>query len=99
MQVAINPSLYGAAQTYAEQRGLNLTMMIEGFLERFINKEKAKTQEQEIPDVVVNLIGASSGQMEGITPKVARLRTGHSWNVTDEELKEMRYEYLMEKYK
>ena len=61
MQVAINPSLYGAAQTYAEQRGLNLTMMIEGFLERFINKEKAKTQ--ELPDVVVSLLGATGGQL------------------------------------
>ena len=99
MQVAINPSLYGTAQSYAEQRGLNLTLMIENYLERFINKEKAKAKEQEIPDVVVSLLGASHAQVEGITPKVARLRTGHSWNVTDEELKNMRYEYLMEKYK
>lgn len=99
MQVAINPSLYGTAQTYAEQRGLNLTLMIEDFLERFIRKEKAKTQEHELPDVEVGLMGASQGQIDGITPKVARLRTGHSWNVTDEELKDMRYEYLMDKYK
>ena len=35
----------------------------------------------------------------GITPGVARLRTGHSWHVTDEELDRLRYEYLMEKYK
>ena len=34
----------------------------------------------------------------GITPGVARLRTGHSLDVTDEELDQMRYEYLMEKY-
>ena len=33
-----------------------------------------------------------------ITPGVARLCTGHSWNVTDEELDQMRYEHLMEKY-
>lgn len=98
MQVAINPSLYGTAQIYAEQKGVNLSVMIENFLERFINKEKAKAKEQEIPDVV-SLLGASHEQIPGITPKVARLRTGHSWNVTDEELKNMRYEYLMEKYK
>lgn len=33
-----------------------------------------------------------------ITPGVARLCTGHSWNITDEELDQMRYEYLKEKY-
>ena len=99
MDVAINPSLYGTAQSYAEQKGLNLTLMIENFLERFIKKEVVKAKEQELPDVVVSLLGTAHGQMEGITPKVARLRTGHSWNVTDEELKNMRYEYLLEKYK
>ena len=35
----------------------------------------------------------------GITPGVARLRTGHPWHITDEELDRLRYEYLMEKYK
>ena len=34
----------------------------------------------------------------GITPGVARLCTGHSWEVSDEELDQMRYEYLKEKY-
>lgn len=34
----------------------------------------------------------------GITSGVARLCTGHSWNVTDEELDQMRYEHLKEKY-
>ena len=61
MQVAINPSIYGTAQIYAEQKGLNLSVMIEGFLERFISKEKAK--EQELPDVVVSLIGSTGGQL------------------------------------
>ena len=63
MQVAINPSLYGTAQSYAEQRGLNLTLMIENYLERFINKEKAKAQEQELPDIVVSLLGSTGGQL------------------------------------
>lgn len=34
-----------------------------------------------------------------ITPGVARLSTGKRWNVSDEELDRLRYEYLMEKYK
>ena len=63
MQVAINPSLYGTAQSYAEQRGLNLTLMIENYLERFINKEKAKAKEQELPDIVVSLLGSTGGQL------------------------------------
>lgn len=42
---------------------------------------------------------AASPKTTGITPGVARLRTGHPWHVTDEELDRLRYEYLMEKYK
>ena len=34
-----------------------------------------------------------------ITPGVARLSTGNRWNVSDEELDRLRYEYLMEKHK
>ena len=41
----------------------------------------------------------ASPQTIGITPGVARLRTGHPWHITDEELDRLRYEYLMEKYK
>lgn len=63
MQVAINPNLYDTAQVYAEQRGLNLTILIENYLERFINKEKAKEKEQELPDVVVSLLGSTGGQL------------------------------------
>ena len=57
MQVTINPHLYDTAQAYAEQRGLNLTVLIEDFLERFVHS-KEKTQEDEIPDVVLSLLGA-----------------------------------------
>ena len=60
MQIAINPNLYGSAQVYAEERGLNLTVLIENFLERFI-QEKETAVSQELPDVVVNLLGATGG--------------------------------------
>ena len=33
-----------------------------------------------------------------ITPGVSRLIRGNSWYISDEELDQMRYEYLMEKY-
>ena len=55
MQVAINPN-------YAEKRGLNLTSVIEKFLERFITQEAA-ANEQELPDVVRSLMGAAGGQL------------------------------------
>ena len=62
MQVAINPNLYGSAQTYAEKRGLNLTAVIENFLERFISSETAT--EEDVPDVVLSLLGAAGGQVD-----------------------------------
>ena len=34
-----------------------------------------------------------------ITPGVSRLIRGNSWYISNEELDQMRYEYLMEKYK
>ena len=82
MQVAINPSLYDTAQIYAERQGINMTMLIENFLERYIQSK------EEVSNAPIS-----------ITPRVARLKTGHSWNITDEELDNARYEYLMEKYK
>ena len=82
MQIVINPSLYDTAQVYAERQGINMTMLIENFLERYIRSE------EEVSDASIS-----------ITPRVARLKTGHSWNVSDEELDHIRYEHLMEKYK
>jgi len=57
MQIAINPTLYGSAQTYAEKRGLDLSAIIEKFLERLISSQETTT-EQDVPDVVLSLLGA-----------------------------------------
>ena len=57
MQVAINPSLYDTAQIYAERQGINITMLIENFLERYI-KSKEKVEDNKVPDIVLNLLGA-----------------------------------------
>jgi hypothetical protein len=62
MQVAINPDLYGTAQMYAEKKGLNLTTLIEDFLVRFIST-KETSKEEEVPDVVLSLLGAANGQI------------------------------------
>lgn len=62
MEVTINPNLYGSAQAYAEKRGLNLTMVIEEFLKRFISA-KENVNETDVPDVVLSLLGAAGGQV------------------------------------
>lgn len=84
MQVAINPNIYGPAQVYAEGRGLNLTKVIEDYLVELVTSAKEQTKEKK------------PRQIE-ITPKVAWFKRGNPWNVSDEELDQMRYEYLMEK--
>ncbi len=86
MQVAINPRLYDTAQTYAEQQGLDLPKLIEGFLEQFMQSVPKPTESKQASSIA-------------ITPRVASLITGRSWKISDEELDRMRYEYLEEKYK
>jgi hypothetical protein len=57
MEVAINNNIYQQAADYAQKQGLNLTSVIENYLERFIRHSKAAT-EQQVPDVVLSLLGA-----------------------------------------
>lgn len=86
MQVAINPTLYGDAQVFAERRGLNINQMIDDFLANFvqsISKNEDKAQKRSIE----------------VSPRVANLLSGHSWDIPDEDLDDIRYKYLAEKYK
>ena len=86
MQVAINPTLYGNAQIFAERKGLNINQMIDEFLANFVlTFSNTETKEQ-------------SRAVE-VSPRVADLLSGHSWDLSDEELDDMRYKYLAEKYK
>ena len=57
MQIAINPTLYGSAQIYAEKHGLNVSVLIENFLQRLVISQEAK-EEQPVPDIVLSLLGA-----------------------------------------
>lgn len=57
MEVAIDSRLYQKASAYAQQRGLNLTSVIENFLMRFVGTGENAT-EQAVPDVVQSLLGA-----------------------------------------
>ena len=58
MEVAINTGIYQQAQAYAQKQGLNLNAVIENFLVRFIGKGKNVATEQQVPDVVLSLLGA-----------------------------------------
>ena len=86
MQVAINPTLYSDAQVFSKRRGLNFKQMIENILANFvqsISKDKEKAQKRSIK----------------VSPRVANLLSGHSWDIPDEDLDDIRYKYLAEKYK
>lgn len=55
-RVTLDKQLVDTARGYAEQKGVSLTELIEGYLSRFIQKEKAPTE--AIPDIVLSLLGA-----------------------------------------
>ena len=58
MEIAINSIIYQKAQAYAQQNGLNLTTVIENFLVRFMGKNQSTTEKENVPDVVLSLLGA-----------------------------------------
>ena len=59
MEVIINNNIFQQASAYAQQKGLDLTEVIEDFLLRFIGHNKAAS-EQSVPDVVLSLLGAGT---------------------------------------
>ena len=59
MEVIINNNIFQQASAYAQQKGLNLTEVIEDLLLRFIGHNKAAA-EQSVPDVVLSLLGAGT---------------------------------------
>lgn len=64
MNVAINSNIYRQASDYAQSQGLNLSDVIENFLVRFIGKSKAIETEQQVPDIVLSLLGAGESVAE-----------------------------------
>lgn len=57
MNIAIDSSIYRQAQIYAQSRRQSLSTIVESYLLRLINKNRAKEQET-VPDVVLSLLGA-----------------------------------------
>lgn len=86
MQVAINPNIYEPAQLYAKRKGLSLSQMIEDYLSQLVASTKVQAPAKKHREIE-------------ITPGAAWFERGRSLDVTDEELDQMRYKHLMEKYK
>ena len=58
MEVAINSNIYQQAQAYAQKKGLNLPDVIENFLVRFMGKSQDASETENVPDIVLSLLGA-----------------------------------------
>lgn len=58
-QLVIDRGIYSQAQQVAKSRGLSIDKVVENFLRAFISRSKTST-EQEIPDIVMSLVGAGS---------------------------------------
>ena len=56
VQVKLNKSIVEDAAMYARQKGLDLSSMIEDYLLRVTRKKKTGTE--DIPDIVLSLLGA-----------------------------------------
>lgn len=55
-QIHLNKNTVDKAIIYAQQRGLELSSIIENYLNRLIQQSKAT--EEPIPDIVLSLLGA-----------------------------------------
>ena len=58
MEIAINNNIFQKAQSVAQDRGQNLTAVIENFLTHFIGKDVADDDTTRVPDVVLSLLGS-----------------------------------------
>ena len=66
MQIAINPALYGSAQTYADKQGLNLTAMIEDFLWQFVAPATNVAAEQKADKTKPIGVGIDEHECKGL---------------------------------
>ena len=57
-QIKLNKNVVDKAVAYARQRGLDLSSIIEDYLNRLV--QQPKIDEESIPDVVLSLLGAGS---------------------------------------
>ena len=55
-QIKLNKNVVDKAVAYARQRGLDLSSIIENYLDRLV--QQPKVNEEPIPDIVLSLLGA-----------------------------------------
>lgn len=55
--IFLNKQIAEQATSYADEHGTNLSALIENYLSRLL-KQKNALEEEEIPDIVLSLLGA-----------------------------------------
>ncbi len=72
MEIIINNQIYQQAKIFAQQQGLSLSAVVESLLMRYIGHNKAKDEEEPVPDVVLSLLGAGkTGDEKEVDGQVA----------------------------
>jgi hypothetical protein len=58
IQIKLDKHVAEAASAYAQKKGETLSALIEGYLKRLTRHEKS--EEQQVPDIVLSLLGAGT---------------------------------------
>ena len=59
-QISLDKMIVDKASAYAAQKGESLSIIIEKFLLGLIQKDASKAKDEEVPDIVLSLLGAGS---------------------------------------
>lgn len=61
LQISLDKRVADVAYSYAKARGESLSSIVEAYLRQVVSQINAKkTHEEEVPDVVMSLLGAGS---------------------------------------
>ena len=63
-QISLDKMIVDKASAYAAQKGEDLSLIIEQFLLRLIQQDTPKVEGEEVPDIVLSLLGAGSSVSE-----------------------------------
>lgn len=57
-QIKLDKNVVDKAIAYAHQKGVDLSSLIEDYLNRLMQQAEAEAEEEAIPDIVLSLLGA-----------------------------------------
>ena len=63
-QISLDKMIVDKASAYAAQRGEDLSLIIEKFLLRLIQQDTPNVEGENVPDIVLSLLGAGSSVPE-----------------------------------